>query len=266
MGNNLKVERSVINIGIEKPIRFLHISDAHIDIDKEKGIFENVEKFEAALSYAEEKDLFILSTGDNFNYATKDNIDYKKEKVSEERNIFIPGNHDFCLRPETTAEGEPIDSYKLWQSQYKYNIYFDSVVIGGVNFVLMQNSYYEITPEQIDMLKKEAGKGYPIILCMHIPLFMKEKADEMMSTWAPCAYMIDPPEEYYTKYYDHYRRDQAPTEQTKKVVEYIKNETAIKAIIAGHIHESFDGFADCGVRQICTAPVHDGVVREIEII
>lgn len=262
MGNNLKIEKSVISIGIETPIRFLHISDAHIDVDKENGVFENTENFETALNYAEEKELFILSTGDNFNYATKDNIDYKNEKVSEEKHIFIPGNHDFCLKPETAE----VDTYKLWQEQYKYNIFFDSVVIGGVNFVLMQNSYYVITPEQIELLKKEVEKGYPIILCVHVPFFAKEKADEMMSTWAPCAYMIDPPEEYYTKYYEHHRKDQTPSEQTKAVVEYIKNETAIKAIIAGHIHENFDGFADCGVRQICTAPVHDGFAREIEII
>ena len=101
---------------------------------------------------------------------------------------------------------------------------------------------------------------------MHVPLFNKTKADEMLASWAKCAYTVAPPYEYYSKYNDHYRKQQTPTKETLDAVEYIGRQTAIKAIVAGHIHENSDGIADCGIRQITTAPLNAAAARIIEFI
>ena len=269
MGTDLKIEKSVIEIGVKKPIKFLHITDAHIDIINEQNKRDNVEFYETALEYAKENNLFIVCTGDNFKGVSKDNVDYAfKNKLGEEH-VVLPGNHDFCICPNNLGLSNPefqVQCAKEWAKCYTQNIYFDSKIIGGVNFVSLQNVYYTITYGQIQMLQHEVNKGYPIVLCMHIPFFSKTKADQMMSTWAPCAYMIAPPKEYYEKYDEYHFNEQYPSQETLNAVEYIKNTPEIKAIVAGHIHENFDGFADCKIRQICTAPLKDGVVREIEII
>ena len=86
-----------------------------------------------------------------------------------------------------------------------------------------------------------------------------------MATWAPCGYMIAPPEAYYSRYDERRRKEQIATKETLDAVAYIQNEPTIQAIIAGHIHENFDGFADCGKRQICTKPIKEGFAREITI-
>ena len=49
------------------------------------------------------------------------------------------------------------------------------------------------------------------------------------------------------------------------IPDFIEKEESIKAIIAGHTHENFDGFAFTK-RQITTAAAYEGFVREIEII
>jgi len=268
MRSKLIVEKSVIQIGLERPVHFLHITDAHMDIIHSQGKADNTDLFIAATEHAKEKGLFVLCTGDSFKGISEDNIAFAKDVFSGKDAIFLPGNHDFCFCPNNLGLSDSSHQVKCareWLLCYRQNLYFDSTIIGSVNFVSIQNIYYSITYGQIQLLQKEVAKGYPIVLCMHIPLFTSEKADDMLATWAKCAYMMTPPEKYYSQYCDTHLKQQLPSQETLDAVAYIANEPAIKAVIAGHIHENFDGFADCGKRQICTAPVKDGFVREIEI-
>ena len=269
MEKALKIEKSVVEVGATQPIRILHITDAHMDIIKSQGKSDNTDFFEAAMVYARENGRIIVCTGDNFKGVSEDNIEYAKAVRWCENDVFLPGNHDFCICPDNEGLSNPLYQVKCtgeWVNCYEQNMYFDSKIINGVNFVSLQNVYYSITYGQVQMLQHEVTKGYPIVLCMHVPLFITQKADEMISTWAPCAYMIAPPKAYYEKYDERHFNEQYPSQETLDAIDYIKNESAIKAVIAGHIHENFDGFADCGKRQVCTAPLKDGVVREIEIL
>lgn len=269
MSSGLTIKKSVIEIGLERPIKFLHITDAHIDVINAIGKEENTCFFQDAMRYAREKGMFVVCTGDNFKGVSSDNIAYASENIPDGNHIFLPGNHDFCACPDNLGLSDPTywkELAKRWRPCYKQDLYFDSKIIGGVNFVSLRNVYYAIDSQQVGMLRAEVAKGYPIVLCMHIPLFTTEKANQMLSTWARCAYMVAPPKEYYTKYTERHKSEQIPTKETLEAVEYIGKESAIKAIVAGHIHEDLDGFADCGKRQITTAPLKDGVVREIEIV
>jgi len=269
MSNQLSIKKSVIEIGIKEPIRFLHITDAHMDIVKEIGKAENVDYFEEAMKYAKKNDMFIVCTGDNFKWFSEENYNYAVKNFSDESNIFIPGNHDFCRSPDNDGLGEPREYQKYskkWTPCYNLNIDFDSKIINGVNFVCLQNGYYSISYEQIELLKAEVMKGFPIILCMHVPLFNLERAEDMLLRGRPAGYMIAPVDECRIKYNESHAIAQKPTKETLDAVEYISNEPLIKAIVAGHIHEDFDGFADCGKRQITTDMICRGVARRIKVI
>ena len=65
---------------------------------------------------------------------------------------------------------------------FKQNLYFDSKIAGGVNFVSLDNSYYLIEEAQTQMLKAEISKGLPIVLCMHTPLYEKNLAERVNSS------------------------------------------------------------------------------------
>ena len=264
----LKIEKSVIEAGIDKPFKFLHVSDPHMDIITEKNFSQNTEYFEKAMEYAKENDLMVLCTGDNFIYYSEDNKRYALEKFPE-NSVFVPGNHDFCADIDDLYEGDK--NYRgyfieKWSECYKNNIMYDSKIVNGVNFVTFLDIYYEITKTQLEFIKNEVKKGYPVILCMPVPFFVAKLADTLMAEWAKCGYQLNPPEEYYKNYSEKDYNDQVSNEDTLKAVDYILKEDKIKCIVAGHVHLNFDGFSDSGKRQICTGELRRGHARVIEVI
>ena len=264
----LKTEKSVIKAGIQKPFKFLHVSDPHIDIRQSEGFSQNTEYFEKAMEFAKENDLMVLCTGDNFIYYSEDNKKYALENFPENA-IFIPGNHDFCDDIDDLHEGDinyREEFIKKWQECYGQKIFYDSKIVNGVNFVTLLDIYYEITKEQLTFLKNEVEKGYPVILCMHVPFFVAKLADDLMAEWAKCGYQLAPPESYYKNYSEKDYNDQVADEDTLKAVEYITNEERIVSIVAGHVHLDFDGFSDSSKRQICTGELRHGHARIIEVI
>ncbi|MBQ5778235.1 MAG: metallophosphoesterase, partial [Oscillospiraceae bacterium] len=187
-----------------------------------------------------------------------------------ENDVAIPGNHDFCYLPGNIGLGDAArceEFSEKWAPCYKQNIYFDSKIINGVNFVSLFNIYYRISDEQVRLLRDEVNRGYPVVLCMHVPLFCAENVDARLKRGHPEGGMLAPPEEFLARYAPRYAEEQGADADTLRAVRYIANEPRIAAVIAGHQHENFDGFADCGKRQVLTASVgREGVARLIEII
>ena len=87
---------------------------------------------------------------------------------------YISGNHDWHYEGEPGIANEQrarwINSNlnPLYQGQ---NPFFRSVILHGINFVLIDNSTNEIMEEQLAFLKGEIKKGLPIILSVHVPIY-----------------------------------------------------------------------------------------------
>ena len=274
--NDLIILKSTINIGIEKPFKFLHITDTHLSFDGERisnrwkcfapednpGQIE--EYFLQALDYAKENDLFIVHTGDLIDFLSEPNYQFIDEHFNDFDYIYAAGNHDFC---HFVGEAKEDYAYK-WEMikrsapHFKSNLYFDSRVINGVNFVTLDNSYYLMTDGQIELLKAEAAKGYPIILCMHTPFY----EPNLPKGSTQVAYVIAAPEEILATYPEDRRLQQTPDEATLRAVEYIKSEPLIKALVTGHKHKNHEGALDNGVMQYITDGTFEGVVREFTIL
>ncbi|MBR7133461.1 MAG: metallophosphoesterase [Clostridia bacterium] len=276
----LNVIKTTVKIGLEKPVKFLHITDTHIALDDPErisgravGCFEGeyegrtVEYFKLALDYAKSNKLPIVHTGDLIDFFSRASFNAVKELFTKDIDyIYAAGNHDFC---HWVGEAKEDYEYK-WENikviapYIKSNLYFDSRVLGGVNFVTMDNSYYMISDGQIEMLKAEAAKGYPILLCMHIPFYgpyCKEQIEKGIAEL-----QVDIPEKYIANYPPERQHQVRPDAATLRAVEYIKNEPMIKAIIAGHNHCNVEETLDSGLLQIATAGTFDGFVREITLI
>lgn len=276
----LNVIKTTINIGIEKPVKFLHITDTHIALDDSERIsgraascFEGehegrtVELFKLALRYAQNNKLPILHTGDLIDFFSKATFRVVEELFPKELDyIYAAGNHDFC---HWVGEAKEDYEYK-WENikviapYIKSNLYFDSRVIGGVNIVTMDDSYYMISDAQVEMLKAEVAKGYPILLCMHIPFFGPWCNQRIKNGNVELQVAI--PEKYIVTYPQERQLQVRPDAATLKAVEYIKNEPTIKALITGHNHCNIEEKLDSGLLQIATGGTFDGYVREITVI
>ena len=271
---NLHIIQTKIPIGLENPIRFLHITDTHITRDDPSGRrrreeifnvdYENCAEdyFLQAIAYAKKENIPVLHTGDMIDFLSEGNFDFMDKYFADLDYMYAAGNHDFC---HWVGRAKEDYEYK-WTNMKKIaphvasNLYFDSRLIDGVNFVTLDDSYYLISDAQTEMLRAEAAKGYPIVLAMHVPLYT-ERFAEATTQENPCAYLAGAPEELLETYPEDRRLQQMPDAATLRAIEYIKNEPLIKAIITGHVHRDLEDTL-AGKPQIATKGSYEGVVRE----
>lgn len=273
--SDLCILKSTITVGLQQPIRLLQITDTHITRDdpglNRKAAFDvNYDGcaeayFFQALDYAKKQGLTILHTGDLIDFFSPGNFAFIDSYFSDVNYIYAAGNHDFC---HFLGRAKEDYAYK-WEKineiapHIKNNLYFYSRVIGGVNVVTLDNSYYLITQGQIELLKAEVAKGLPILLAMHVPIYTEEL--HRCSPAGEPDYCMAAPQAILDGYTEDRRLQQTPDDATLTAVEYIKNEPLIKAVIAGHRHCNCDSELRAGLPQLVTHGSFAGYAREITV-
>ena len=283
----LNILKTTLNVGLDAPFRLLHVTDSHIclanDSDAARdpelpghalsrgnafGGEEQVESYlTQALEYAKKENIPLLHTGDLYDFLSEANFAYMEQTLSSVDSIYAAGNHDFCHFVGRAIEDYPYkwENLRLVQPHVKQNLYFDSRIVGGLNIVTLDDGYYLFSKGQEELLRAEAAKGYPILLCMHVPLYTPLLAEKILEK-NPCAYLVGVPREMYTKYPNDRRLQQNPDRATLEMMDYILSEPMIKGVIAGHVHLNFEEPLSNGVMQICTHAGYAGYAREITIV
>ncbi len=273
------IQKNSIHIGLEKPIKVMHVTDSHIlpcdEIDNEYkkwlvGRFgaaqaDTMDALKEQIAYAEENCDLMLHTGDLIDYVTKGSVDIAREVLQNDKILFITGNHDYV-----EIKGEnwiPMNREKVKSLGYLGgNPFFHSRVYGGVNFVGIDNSNHQVEDWQTARLQAEAQKGLPIVLLLHVPIFEQSLYEcGMAYTGGNSAYLMGCDEEHLAPYPEALARDQRPTTATKRFVEYVNSESLIKAVVAGHVHFNFESTLPGGAVQYVTGLGFNGEAREITI-
>lgn len=282
----LEIVKTTVKIGLKKPTRILHITDSHISLadendppeiqrlaDERRRCFESTDGDTErlcleALDYARKEKLLVVCTGDLIDFRSHANFAFLDKALADVDYIYALGNHDVCRVPGGDVEDAAFKrkSLKVTAPHLKSNQYIDSRIYGGVNFVTADNSYYLMDDGQISYLRAEAAKGYPIVLCVHTPLYTPRFAAESMAEHKVCSYLMAPPEELLEKYSPDRRAQQTPDEATRRAFAYISGEPMLCAVLAGHEHRSFEEPLTSGVMQYTTDGSFHGVVREVEFI
>lgn len=271
----LKIVKTILDIGLGRELSFLHVTDVHIAFDDEgdtRGRFRYFphapEYFRKIAEYAAKNGLVMLNTGDFLDFLSHKNLEFADKYLLPTDTVYAAGNHDFCHYVGLAKEDHEYkqEHMKISAPHLPNNLCFYSRMIDGVNFVTLDNSYYLISDGQTELLRAEAARGYPIILGMHVPLFSEAQAEIVLAEGNKCAYLVGAPEEYLSAYPPERRLQQMPDAATLRAIEYIKNETMIKAIIAGHTHLNFEDMLYGRLPQITTDGAFKGVIREVTLI
>ena len=252
--------------GLEKAIKILHLTDTHVTHSAEddlpyhqyadrmnkayarsqhyhtKAGTTPVRCFEQSMTFAEEcdADLLVL-TGDIINNPSSTSVAAVKTAL-EDTNVeylYTAGNHDWHY------EGMEGDSHELrakWRRDRLLPLYcFDgapetlgaySVQRGGLLFIAVDNSTYQIDDEQLEFFRGEISQGIPTVLLMHIPI----------STLSIPGVQCGHPEwgAKTDKNYIIERRKRWPESGNRpSTIEFIRmlaGATNLVAILAGHIH------------------------------
>ena len=264
----MEIIKTAIPLGVETPFQILHLSDTHLTrADLRDGerkvklaknrlpIFPEAEDvLQSACAAAKQLQVPIVHTGDLIDFVSLANLEAAKNFTDENDCFIAAGNHEFSLYVGEAKEDAAYRNQSLAavQAAFKNDIRMSSRIIGGVNFVALDNGYYLFEEKQFEFLKQEAEKGLPMILLMHTPLY-EHALYEIMMQRSPCAYLAGVPTELMKSYPTDRFQQQLADETTLEVMEYIKNQPLIKALITGHLHFNYEGVYGDRIPQIVTS-------------
>lgn len=265
---HLELKKLTIPVGAKKKFSALHISDSHLTrVDKRNderkmilaakrsGAFEYSERYVwEFLRYAQEHKLMILHTGDMIDFVSESNLDIASCFFKESDAFASAGNHEFS---QYVGEAWENDEYKARdfdkiQDAFPNDLTFSSRVVNGVNFVAVDDVYYNFTERQHELMEKEMEKGLPVVMLCHVPLYTPEHYRYgMEQSGGRCAYLTGVPDEL-TANYEHddsrpaseqwrNRSFQQKTDRpTAEFTAWLKEQKLLKAILCGHCHYFFE--------------------------
>ena len=283
-----------IPVGATEPFYALHLSDTHLtrvderDNQRKKELsqwrkesFPKAEAyFDAAIKYARQENMVILHTGDLIDFVSEANLDYVKEKLQGVDCFFAVGNHEYSQYVGEAKEDEAYkaQSYDKVQAAYPNNLKFATRVINGVNFVAIDDVYYNFTEEHLRLMKAEVKKGLPIVIMCHVPFYTPHFYEiEMHKTGNRCAYVTGAPLKLTETYESDPSRpaeeewrnrsvQQRSDKATLDFVKWAKKQPQIKAILCGHNHDFYQGpFSDTAMQHMAGA-TYSGKATEIKFI
>ena len=272
--------------------RFMVVGDSHLTIDDERGepfkqysarmskpyrsalhfrtrrLIASPEGFEYALAEAKKMKVdFLALVGDIVSFPSEAGVEYVKRRLDESglNWMYISGNHDWHY------EGLPGTEMALraeWTKKRLAPLYqgadpmMASRVVNGIRFVFIDNSLYEILPEQLAFWKQEAAKGEPVALMMHIPLYMPGYGPRE----AGCAHP-----EWGAKVDPHWKIERRPqwpeaghTQTTFAFREAVFSTPNLLGVFVGHVHRHFFAF-DRGHVQCAVAANVDGSFFDVRV-
>lgn len=265
----MKTVHTTVKIGLETPVRVLHASDTHITrADLRDGLRKVELASERAGYFAEAEDCLkemsriskemnipIVYTGDLIDFVSVANLSAAKEFTDNNDCFFAAGNHEFSLYVGEAKEDAAYRNQSLEKVQacFMNDIRMSSRIIGGLNFIALDNGYYIFEPEHLAFIKEQVKKGLPIILMFHTPLYDRAFYDFAMADDPRSAYLIGVPDELRECYPDpEIREIQKADDVTLEIMEYIANEPLIKAILTGHMHFDYESVYGENIPQLCT--------------
>ena len=246
-GNTL----TVVSGRIARPCRVMILGDTHFSTDDERG--EPFRRYSARMaqfgqqemtsledslkSVGEQKIDAVILVGDIISFPSEAGVE---KLLSLMRACPVPccytaGNHDWHYEG---TPGSDRDLRDEWISRRLLPLYAGRNPLCyaethcGIKFILIDNSIYQILPEQLDFLRDQLSDGSPAILAMHIPLYLPDHNSDY-----PCG---NPQWGKDDPYYQIERRERwpesGPSQTTLDFRLLAHSAPNVLGIVAGHTH------------------------------
>lgn len=187
--------------GLTCPITLLHLTDSHMNrTDAQEGLQVLADSissygfdplgtschFDRVLAYANELAVDgVLLTGDMINGATANNLAYLHSRLQrlQAPHLYTLGNHDWEYPGEPWGEATRQAQYGKFNRLTGGNPACNAIALGGVNLVAVDNSTYQVSPQQLEFVRNELQRGLPTLFFYHIPLYVPSLLKDVLSDW-----------------------------------------------------------------------------------
>jgi len=186
---------------VTRPVNVLVVADTHLFTDDERGIpyrefsgrmakaynktthFQNgkpttpEQSFEEALARAHTNDVDLLAlVGDIFSFPSEAAVEWVTARLDKVAMpwVYVAGNHDWHYEgmpgplEELRAEWIEKRLKPMYQGNHPLMSAHD---VHGIRFLTIDNSNYEILPEQLEFFRTHVTSDQPLVLLVHIPLY-----------------------------------------------------------------------------------------------
>jgi 3',5'-cyclic AMP phosphodiesterase CpdA len=261
-------EKIVIRMeGLSRKVRMLHATDAHLvpiddrDADRREECAEFCRLFEvgedafhAEMARAATLDVDLVGlTGDIVCFPSHAAIESAARAINQVKApvLYTSGNHDWRF-PEVARTAE---QRELWWPRldplHKGEPAFRRSEVGGIQFLVIDNSTYQIGPEQLQFTRMQLANGMPTVLLSHIPLSIATLREPTLEMWKAPILVGDPDWNLES------RTKIGAGEDTPSTLEYVRLLTTAEnlvAIFCGHVHFTHEDTVNPRTVQYIAAP------------
>ena len=278
----MDILKSQLDLGLVQPIRILQVSDCHLsgcceedsekakakskkktaEFLKETGGVTQEQRLKEALDLSAEYDALVL-TGDIADSPSRANLELLASMLEGRRYLYTFGNHDYYTYDSDCGNAD--DRERFLDDFLRFlpcDPTMDSLQVGGVNLVALDDSLAQFSALQLEFLKAEAAKGLPILLFLHLPVYSPTFVPQAYEWW-DSSMCVGTPADVLAAHGETDPKMRAEAE-TLLMLDYIREEPLIKAIFASHLHFS-DEANVLGKPQFVNKPCYLGSAREILI-
>ena len=269
-----------LQIGLTQPLRILQVSDVHLSgcceedsekakekskkktaaFLKEAGGVSQEQRLKEALELAEGYDALVF-TGDIADSPSRANLELLESMLEGRKYLYTFGNHDYYSYDSDSGCAEDRDRYLDDFLRFlPCDPTMDSMQIGGVNLVALDDSLAQFSWLQLDFLKAEVKKGLPILLFLHLPIYSPTFVPKAYEWW-DSSMCVGTPLDVLAAHGETDPKMPAD-EATQAMLELIRTEPLIKAVFASHLHFADEAEVQ-GKPQFVNEPCCLGSVREI---
>ena len=212
-----------------------------------------------------EVDLLAL-VGDIFSFPSEAAVEWAQARLTEAGvpYLYTAGNHDWHYEG---MEGPLETLRRTWIEERLLPFYqgndplFAAYEVKGIRFLAVDNSTYEILPEQLEAFRAEVASGRPLILLMHIPLYAPGRSTGFGCGHPEWGFETD-------RGFELERRERWPesghTETTLAFHREVFAAENLLAIFAGHIHRPSLDVVD-GIPQFVTDANATGAYLDVSM-